>query len=534
MSDLEPIYYRVRVDVGPHSWTIERGDAPDYGPTDDLVVGWKLPENAAWPTQPEMSYARFGVIVADAADFQADIGDPVALWVWEHPEGTPLPAGYTDPDGLGSWLPVAVFAGRVTELEAATHGLGVLYRVSCLDYLVDAAELAVSADDDTGWPGEDIEDRLTRITDLADDAFVSVPWDLFEGPETGWGVFWPNAAPETKGSLDHVVEHLAQYVYFGHFDPPIQGGARGILIPNIPSADVVAAGASLVPDPSRRYDIAWAFRTNFNRQAGLYLPAQLRPSGPGGTWRPTVDPDQTELWDGSAMVPVVPDDVPAQAIGILPARAVDFPASWLRVKRARAETVRVETVQNWADIGGRTWIVQSVRDAHAAEPINNPTVKSTVKTELGYAEEARTLARFLVPEPAQTALRWEADGFRVWADQVPDRLTKGNSATWFHPISWLYSPMVCIGDIPEQLNPNATVQDYYYGLLSSAEFHVKDGRYWVDFTLSRELPRPASGTSLNTTGAITGASMALDQPTVAWDDLDPSITWYDTRAIRRG
>lgn len=525
-------YYRVHLSVGPLSWVVEAGDDADYGPTDPLVIGWKYPENAAWPTQPEIPYARFGVVVADAADFNGvDIGSEVAIAVYHRPAGTVLPAGYSDGSGTGAWVPVASFAGRVTDMTAQPHKLGMVYQLDALDYLVEAVEYQVQGADDAGFPAEDIQARLTRIADLATEVFKTVPWSGLGGPEDGWGIFHAKATPDLKGALDHMVEYLSQYVYLGRLTTGNQGGARGVVVAN--NVLGLYDPANMAPDPARRFDVAWRFRKSFNRGPGNYLPARFRPTGTGGKWRPDVDPADGVNFIDTGFNPTGAA-VPAESYPVIPANLVSFDADWSRTKKGRAERVRVESTFVYVDTPTRKVIGANVGvDDYSSDP--PPTL--VVQSDLGYAEEAGTLARFLLGDagPADGGSdRWAVRRFRFLADQAPDRVTQANSVSWFHLSSAVASPLRVVSGIPAAQNPNPGGADFYAGILSSAEFTLSRGRYWIDFTLTREVPRPATSNAVATSGFISCASLALDHPAVRHADLDPRYTHLDYRIVRKG
>lgn len=555
MVDETTPYYRARVAIGPDPadpgsaggprlvWNIERGDPAAYGPLDGLTIGWKLPDNAAYPSQPELPYANFRVIVADAADFAGvDVGAPVSIHVWDQPAGFVLPAGWSDGSGSGLTVPVATFGGRITDLKAEPHALGMIYTVSALDYLVDLSDTQVAADDDTGWPGESLENRLTRLYELADDdgtLFAAAPWGDGYGPEPGWGVLWGNANPPLAPVLDHMTNALAQYVHYGHYDPPIQGGARGVLLANT-LLDGIYGAVDNRPDPARRYDTRWLYKRlggNPN-QGGYPLPAQLRQDPATGKWRPVVDPDSAHSWVGDPNANLLGDLPTADRFGSLPARYVDFdPTSWSRTKKEQAEKVRVQTTTNWASGPARTWVQQTTYNAYGRGVQTRPPKVLTVDTELGYADEARTLARWLIPDPAESSggKRWEVDTFRLRADQLRGRITAANRRSWFTLSSILSWPLVAIGGLDPTRTPDG--RDYYVGLITGATFTIKDGRYWIDFQLSRQIPNPVSGAAVYADqGQLSVKSMkaVAAQAAVKLNQLDPTFSVYDYRVVRGG
>lgn len=561
-----PVYYRVRLALGPDPvftpgatrrvWDIQKGDPAAYGPVDGLTIGWKLPDNAAYPSQPEIPYATFQVIVASAADFAGiDVGTPVSIHVWDQPASFKTPAGWLDGSGAGLPVPVATFGGRITELRAEPHPLGMLYSVSCLDYLVDLSDTQVSADDQTGWPGESLENRITRLVNLADDdgnLFGGVPWDVanLDGPIPGWGISWGNTAPPLAPVLDHIVKYLSQYVHYGYMDPNMpQGGARGILLANTLTTGLYGYGwlGSTATGPAdnapavggRRYNIQWVFRNiGGNPNLGGYaLPAQLRQAATG-KWRPVVDPNSARSWVGDPNANASGDLPTADAFGVLPARYVDYdPTSWSRTKKEQAEKVRVQTTYNWSGGPNRTWVSQSTLQAYNVPVKSAPAKVITVDTELGYAQEARTLAKWMVPEPAEvgSGARWEVDTFRLRADQLRGRLTAANRRCWTYLRTMLAYPLVAIGGMDPTHTPDG--RDYYAGVITGATFTIRGGRYSIDFQLSRHLPRPVSGAAANADqGSVSAKSMRAVPAQLAMkvSQLDPTYSVYDYRIVRGG
>lgn len=535
-------WWRAYVRVGDHEWTVEKGDPAAYGPLDNLRLGWRLPENAAWPTQPEIPWARFGVVVPTTADFQGvDIGTPVAIALWTHDQAEPLPAGYKDLDGLGTWIPLATFGGRVTELNAAPHDLGVVYDIGCLDYLQDLVDVKVSAATATGWPSQYLRDRIKTLVELAPAAFGGTePWTGgdFGGPSASYGSFWGRGPasgtdlPELKPVYDHMVDHLAQFAEWWFISPPIQGGSRYVLTANNTAGlfDV----DQLVPDPTKRF-MLWG---RYKRVVARDDPdaARFRPTGVGGKWRPHVDPEDTVAFVDPIYNPTG-TDLPAERFGILTADHVDFDADWSRTRKARQEQVWVESTLDFLD---RARMVEKAAlnraDWSNPDDPNPPTL--VIQTELGYGVEAQGLAQFLLADPSR-AYRWEVDKFRVYSDLpgVADRITRGNATSWFHLASAIAGPVTkVIAGVPVDQNPNPGESDAYAGVLTSAELTIKDGRHYIDFTLSRDLPRQGTAPTLENAPALSLASMQADptQDALTLLDLDPGYNLIDYRLTRKG
>lgn len=150
---LHPGYYRTVVELGPHTWSVEAGDPPTFGPVLPLSFGWSVPEQSAgFPANPDPATASVSVLVAAAADLAGvDIGSRVVVRVYRTP-------GAAD-------RPFAAFAGRVADLEASPHPQGLLFRVLATDYTTDLAGRLVGGAD---WPGESGDSRVGRIVAEAD------------------------------------------------------------------------------------------------------------------------------------------------------------------------------------------------------------------------------------------------------------------------------------------------------------------------------------------------------------------------------
>lgn len=159
-----PGYFRVELELGAHSWTIERGDPFAYGPLLPLTMGWDIPDTVDFfPTQANLTTLGFSVQCEEAAEL-ADVvkGSTVTMRMYVS----------ADPDAD----PWQTFDGVVTQLDGATVPPGTQARADAgeLDFRVtvfagdDNARLAdvyVGYTDD--WPVEHISERVERICDEA-------------------------------------------------------------------------------------------------------------------------------------------------------------------------------------------------------------------------------------------------------------------------------------------------------------------------------------------------------------------------------
>lgn len=140
-----------------HQWTLNTIDdtpgnvTPTYGLADPLIIKQQLADGERLPmTHPLPEECTINLIAPDSATY-ADIslGDTVVATIYA--QGNLLGNAHT-------------FAGRIAGLVAVPHDLGVLYTLTCLDYLADLAELNVGR---VAYPAEQANTRFNRMTDEA-------------------------------------------------------------------------------------------------------------------------------------------------------------------------------------------------------------------------------------------------------------------------------------------------------------------------------------------------------------------------------
>jgi hypothetical protein len=143
--------------------------AAAYGLADPLTITQKLQDNSRGiMAHPEPDEATVTIIAPDSTTYAAmNLGDPVGVQVY--------------PQGAFAGTPVE-FYGRIAQMSARPHDLGVLITLSCIDYTADLAQLQVGG---TAYPIEMAYDRVKRPWDelgLPRPARLPAAWILTTSP----------------------------------------------------------------------------------------------------------------------------------------------------------------------------------------------------------------------------------------------------------------------------------------------------------------------------------------------------------------
>jgi len=154
--------YSVHVEVGTYVWDVTGNDtdhdlAPAYGLADPLTISNSWPASDFQPiVQPDPAEATLTIIAPDSSTYPLlTVGDPVAIEFYSQ-------GGFT---GNGQ-----TFYGRVASLSARPHALGVLYSLSCVDYMADLGEMQVG---NVNYPSETLPNRFSRV--MAEAFLPNVP-----------------------------------------------------------------------------------------------------------------------------------------------------------------------------------------------------------------------------------------------------------------------------------------------------------------------------------------------------------------------
>lgn len=169
--------------MGSYSLSSNSGDPASYGLIDPLDIRQSLPTADLAPlVQCNPDEATITVLAPDPFAYSFSLGDQVRVTMYS------------------SWTPGGsnvAFFGRVAQLQAQPHKMGVLYTLQCVDYLADLAELKAGHAD---YP---VESSLTRVNRmLAENGIGSVVTEGIIDPGAGFND--PNVVARlaTEGQLD--------------------------------------------------------------------------------------------------------------------------------------------------------------------------------------------------------------------------------------------------------------------------------------------------------------------------------------------
>lgn len=213
------------------------------------------------------------------------------------------------------------------------------------------------------------------------------------------------------------------------------------------------------------------------------------------------------------------------------------------------------------DGGGRSWVASGVVDTDLAVTYtkskrlatNKWTVKSatTPAAVASYATGDRPVVAYVREVELETVIDcgwlietmtnaaitgapglgqntgWAADGFTVWLHDDSQLCDLG--AVLLTDPEALVRPLV-VADVPPTQNPVTGGAEWFAGMPTSAVFTVSGGRPRVDVTLWPEWPpaRPAGTPDYLTWDGVTAA-----YPTLTWDEVDPSLSWYAAHLVRQ-
>jgi hypothetical protein len=205
---------------------------------------------------------------------------------------------------------------------------------------------------------------------------------------------------------------------------------------------------------------------------------------------------------GGLLTLVFPD---TEATGVVDAGDVNLDTTWTRLKFRAINRVKV---------AGSTVTAEAAR--------GGPPVRLDLTTTLTDQDTADLMAELYLPDTDE-ALGWVADEFLYYAH----RHQEGLLPKWFPdhredpPTTAAYVNPHLILRIPSNINLAGTKA--LAGQLSKASVELDSRKVLVRFALRRNLPLPTGEDAASW-------EWAQDTfPSVAWEDIDPGLSWFEAR-----
>lgn len=469
--------YRVDVTVGAYSFTATDADPkPTAGfvgvLADPLTIQRYVPDGDLAPNIQQRAEATITVLAELPTSYGFGIGDPVAITV------------YTQNVTGGNSV---TFAGRIAELGAQPHKLGILYTLTCQDYITDLAEPIIGKVD---YPLEFMLERLARVfkeVGLGPPGNVLTPSvNSIIGPRVA-----ADAGPVPLWT--HLTELLAGYVeqtLTNELGNAVSNTAQTMieLVPNI------TAG---VLDPVTPF---------------LLSPMWGRPFG----------------WDGPARLPASPasprkltvslaDTSPATGAQILDAGHVEFAPLWTLRK---GDTLSRYTVQG-ASLTSAWWATSDWESGLFYYSSLKAPLEVNVKTVLNADTIGEIVAINLRGNlPPSPAAAWRV-GEIVW------RASRTEAANWVPPKLRQLLTIARI-DAVNATSHNPTGKAYLAGMVASQRFTIAKGELTVAFTLGPLVAGFDTLFPLNHPHIALFNSAGTGQlGSTTFAQLDPTDTWLD-------
>lgn len=423
--------YRVEVDAGPYGLSSQDGDPAGYGLCDPLELRSSIPNVDLAPlVQADPSEATVNVIAPDASTYTFNIGDPVRVAV------------YSNHSGGNNYA----FFGRIAQPVAKPHDLGILYTLTCVDYLADLEELSAGRVD---YPEETSFDRVNRM--LAENGIGRIKIDgdpALNNPLVSARI----AADEGTVPLTEALEEiLAGWTENQSKD---ETGATAVntitcryeLAPNIVNPGGVAGHGSL--DPDRPFKIVPIYR----------------PQG----WAP---PARLATVPNVHLTVSTADSSPSTGSLILDAGHVDVDLTFTQVKGNAIQRVVLQddgvgfSVADWSLWGTYQWVPATA------------TLEATVKTRL------LAVTAGVVPA-AMYRGSLQPDGGLAWTvGDLTWRASRTQATGWQGP----QLRRVCTVARVDAANPSShipTGKSWLVGVVDSLAVQVASGEVTLKLTLA--------------------------------------------------
>lgn len=424
--------YRVELDVNGVAIASQDGDPAAYGLADPLELKFSIPNADLAPlVQQDPAEATVNVIAPDATTYAFKLGDPVRATV------------YADHSGGNNYA----FFGRIAQLTAQPHKLGILYTLTCVDYLADLAELKAGRVD---YPQEPSLTRVNRM--LAENGMGPV---VVEGIVP---VLNPNASARVAATEGVV---------------PLDEALEEVLAGWIESQTVDEVGGTPLNTITCRYEL----RPNIVNPGGVAGQGSLDPSSPfklTPIYRPQgwAAPGRLSLVPNAHVTVDVSASSPATQALVLDAGAVDFAPTFVQQKGNAITRVVVQAdgvgfaLADWAGGGSYSW--------QAASSALEATVKTRLVDLATIAVACAAMYRgWIQPDPA---VSWVV-GTMTW------RASRTQAAGWQGP----QLRRLCTVARVDAVNSSSHVptgRKWITGVVDSLRVLVAGGEVTVGFTVS--------------------------------------------------
>lgn len=474
--------YEFSLFIDGTEYPIDSDTAPDPAAGSWLLAGLKLSWQAADPTsvklRPSPAVLSFRLLTTHATNVpNFAIGQDVLI-----PDMTFRGTYMLGESEIEADIAPAGFGGRITDVEAepverynaATGALEpwLEFSFTAVDYTVDLAEVFIGGEP---WPGEFYSLRLDRIEAATiaakpDVVFYNTPWPGYVAP-----VFAAKDI-DRRPALEVLTDHLDQ-----------MQSNQYVAYRVVPAEDNAVEFVYTYPAPS------------FNS-----TPFQLTETAPD-YFTAAIDPDTF-----------------SQAAVLVDADAVDLDATWRKDKSSAVNRILV------------TGTFSDGTTTREAEHPASSYVTERRDTEIVNAEAAQALADSLLPELTTVgAQRWELESFTIRVNDLSDIR---QAAGYFYRPTEAGAPWSPVGSLKVLHSisdrVNLAPRDWYAGQLVGAELEIRPGgQVRITPTLRATLPEPAA--LYDIVEALAPDNMAAD-PTLAtarYQDLDPTLTYYDFRII---
>lgn len=510
-------WHTVEITAGTYTWTALATDTlievynqfqgighPNKGVLlDGLTIAWEQDD----PDRPVNGQdkpweADFSVLVPALVDVvDLNPGAPVCIKVWGREPGLTYPepdwSAYPEP-------PLALFLGRVADMEAKPHKLGNIVSLSCVDYTADLLEVIIG---EFAWVAEPAATRVDSIG-------LSVG---IGGLGTTSGMPNPTVEALPAGSVN-AYDFLGQ-VLSGVADRASWSLGKGAVVRSGYLVDVVND-----TDPFTLVDVTSTARGLLSSPDALAPTLGTPWAGglPGVLGGPTTAVDIVIDPDYSALVNMQAFD----------ACKVKFDLDW---QNRRGQSVEAVTITHDDVPVSTTWT-----DGPPPASSRAPVATYVQETQATAAAAWADLAAYLTPDRSETG--WAVDTVTlVDLDPATDarRLLLMVISDGPGTSVLARSQSLSIFDLPPEHSPDGTT--WYAGTPVACSITFSKGAWQMDVSLARRLSRsdtgiaPAIGIAPAAADGYVSCDNLRTDPTYSatrYVDVVPTVTYYDMRIVR--